>query len=69
MAAPNIDKKDESGTVDHAEMAFKDEKRIDGLDAIDPSNLDYSGAVINLDPIEKALVKKLDLRIMVSAYC
>ncbi|KAH7409638.1 major facilitator superfamily domain-containing protein [Cadophora sp. MPI-SDFR-AT-0126] len=31
---------------------------------IDASNLDYSGAVINLDLIEKALVRKLDWRIM-----
>lgn len=28
--------------------------------------LDYSGAVVELNPIEKKLVKKLDYRIMVS---
>lgn len=27
---------------------------------------DYSGAIVSLDPVEKALVKKLDMRIMVS---
>lgn len=68
MTTSNVDKKEGSGTVDHNEMVFRDEKRIDNLDAIDASNLDYSGAVINLSPVEKALVRKLDIRIMVSAH-
>lgn len=64
--ASEMDKKDESGTAHHDEVAFNDEKKVNSLVAIDSSNLDYSGAVITLSSVEKALVRKLDWRIMVS---
>lgn len=35
------------------------------VDEIDITNRDYSGAVLNLSPEEKRLVRKLDWRIMV----
>ena len=65
MATLNSDKKEEAGSVDHHELADRYETKMGALGAIDPSNLDYSGAVIKLDPIEKKLIKKLDIRIMV----
>lgn len=40
----------------------------DAIDDVAKQNLvqrDYSGAIISVDPIEKRLVKKLDMRIMV----
>lgn len=65
MATSNSDKKEEASSVNHDELADRYEQKVDSLGTINPSNLDYSGAVIKLDPIEKKLVKKLDIRIMV----
>lgn len=65
MTTLNSNKKEEAGSVNHDELADRYENKVEALGAIDPSNLDYSGAVIKLDPIEMKLVRKLDIRIMV----
>ncbi|KAG4434750.1 hypothetical protein IFR05_009776 [Cadophora sp. M221] len=55
-----MEKKEDFGAAIHKEVATNDPEKVD----IDASNRDYSGAIINIDPIEKRLVRKLDRRIM-----
>lgn len=56
-----MEKKDDlGGVVVHGEDMLKED-----AEKIDISNRDYSGAVLNLSPEEKRLVRKLDWRIMV----
>lgn len=52
-------KADIGSVVAHDEDIFKDTEKPNAVQR------DYSGAIISIDPIEKRLVKKLDLRIMV----
>jgi hypothetical protein len=55
-----MEKKEDFGSaVVHDEDIFKDTEKPSAVQR------DYSGAIISIDPIEKRLVKKLDLRIMV----
>lgn len=55
-----MEKKEDLGSVVvHDEDIFKDTEKPSAVQR------DYSGAIISIDPIEKRLVKKLDLRIMV----
>ncbi|KFY85111.1 hypothetical protein V500_08700 [Pseudogymnoascus sp. VKM F-4518 (FW-2643)] len=54
-----MEKKEDIGSVVvHDEDIFKDTEKPSAVQR------DYSGAIISIDPIEKRLVKKLDLRIM-----
>lgn len=54
-----MEKKEGLSSVVHDEDIFKDTEKPSAVQR------DYSGAIISIDPIEKRLVKKLDLRIMV----
>jgi hypothetical protein len=54
-----MEKKDETGPV-----AIHTEETND-VEKPGAVQRDYSGAILTIDPIERRLVKKLDLRIMV----
>ena len=56
-----MDKKDELGGV----VLQREDMSKPDTEMIDISNRDYSGAVLQLSPEEKRLVRKLDWRIMV----
>lgn len=54
-----VKKEDFGSDAAHDEDTFKDTEKPGAVQR------DYSGAIVSIDPIEKRLVKKLDLRIMV----
>lgn len=60
----------------HADLEKDKPLQVDDVEAFDddkvkaqPDGADYSGAIAKTDPVEIALVRKLDYRIMPALFC